>query len=169
MKKSNILKLTLGLATMAAVLLGAPDMKAQAAANAQATVAATPISLRGAWRVTRSGVDCQTGQQFGSFPALMTFHKGGTYTGDSAGPGGTPANGSIEHGVWHRETGTQRFPFRAIGNSYDQNGYAGRIEITGLIHVTSATTFTYTATLQFFDAAGNLVAERCGVATGERF
>lgn len=168
MKKPNILKATLGLATMAAVLLAAPHTNAQVPTSPQPTATATP-SLTGVWRVTRSGVDCQTGAQLNSFPALMTFHKGGTYTGDSAGPGGSPANGSIEHGLWHRIRGTQKFQFRAISSGYDQNGYAGRVEITGLAELTSATAFTYTAALRFYDAAGNVVADRCGAAQGERF
>ena len=44
-------------------------------------------TLQGTWRVTRTAVDCITGQDILSFPAIMTFNQGGTYTGYVVPPG----------------------------------------------------------------------------------
>src|SRR5437660_4619280 len=53
----------------------------------------TAQALQGTWRVTRHAVDCITGQDILSFPAIMTFNHGGTYTGYGVGPGGDPGQG----------------------------------------------------------------------------
>jgi hypothetical protein len=74
-------------------------------ATSLASAQATQPSLEGVWRVTRHGVNCLTGHQVNSFPALMTFHKDGTLHDDAVGPGGTAAEGTAEHGVWQREPG----------------------------------------------------------------
>lgn len=166
MKKLNLMKATFTLAA-AALLQFAP---AAGAETENALDGHGNNTLEGVWRVTRTGIDCQTGQQFGSFPAIMTFHRGGTLTGDAVPPGASPANGSVEHGVWQRGPGHHNYSFRFVSNSYDNTGaYEGRAEITGAARLTSADTLTYTATIQFFDAAGNLLAQRCGVAQGARF
>ena len=47
--------------------------------------------------------------------------------------------------------------------------FDGRGEITGTLQLTTADSFTYTATIQIFDADGNLVFTACGRADGTRF
>lgn len=165
MKKLNLMKATFTLAA-AALLQFAPAASSQP----ENALDGGSSTLEGVWRVTRTGIDCQTGQQFGSFPAIMTFHHGGTLTGDAVPPGASPANGSVEHGVWQRRPGNHNYSFRFVSNSYDDTGaYEARTEITGAARLTNADTLTYTATIQFFDAAGNLLAQRCGTAQGVRF
>ena len=51
-------------------------------------------TLQGTWRVTRTSVDCITGQDILSFPAIQTFNYGGTYTGYGVPPGGDPGQGT---------------------------------------------------------------------------
>ena len=51
-------------------------------------------TLHGTWRVTRTAVDCITGQDIFSFPAIETFNQGGTYTGYGVPPGGDPGQGT---------------------------------------------------------------------------
>jgi len=131
----------------------------------------SPIAqtLQGTWRVTRHAVDCITGQDILSFPAIMTFNQGGTYTGYGVPPGGDPGQGT-EYGVWQREAGRQNYSFRAVGYGYTAEGdFDGRVEITGTLQLTTADSFTYTATIQIFDADGNLVFTACGRADGTRF
>src|SRR6266496_6224350 len=52
----------------------------------QALPSPTAHTLQGTWRVTRTAVDCITGQDILSFPAIMTFNQGGTYTGYGVPP-----------------------------------------------------------------------------------
>ena len=44
-------------------------------------------TLQGTWRVAITSVDCITGQDVLSFPGIMTFAQGGTYTGYFVVPG----------------------------------------------------------------------------------
>ena len=134
----------------------------------QALASPAAQTLQGTWRVTRTAVNCVTGQDILSFPAIMTFNQGGTYTGYAVLPGGDPGQGT-EYGVWQREAGHQNYSFRFVGYTYTADGdFDGRGEITGTLQLT-ADSFTYTATIQVFDADGNLVFTACGRADGTRF
>jgi hypothetical protein len=135
----------------------------------QALASPTAHTLQGTWRVTRHGVNCMNGQDVSSFPAIMTFNQGGTYIGYGVPPGFDPGQGS-EYGVWQRQPGSQTYSFRFVSYSYTAEGdFDGRLEVTGASHLTTADSFTYTATIQIFDADGNLVFTACGKADGMRF
>jgi hypothetical protein len=130
-------------------------------------------SLVGAWQVLRHGVDCVTGERLGpDFPALMTFNRGGTLNAYAIPPNGTtPALTSPEYGVFKREPGAGNFSFRDVGYSYDSNGaFTGSSTITAIGQVAAdGNSFTYDATIDFFDVEGNLLFSICGMATGARF
>src|SRR3989440_2570793 len=83
----------------------------------QALPSSTAHTLHGTWRVTRTAVDCITGQDILSFPAIMTFNQGGTYTGYGVPPGGDPGQGT-EYGVWQREPGSQNYSVRSVSYGY---------------------------------------------------
>jgi len=135
----------------------------------QALQSPTAQSLQGTWRVTGTVVDCITGQDIFSFPRIETFHQGGTYTGYGVPPGSEPGQGT-EYGVWQREPGSQNYLVRVVAYSYTAEGdFDGRVEATTTVHLTSANSFEYSATIQFFDADGNLVFTGCFRATGTRF
>lgn len=126
-------------------------------------------TLQGTWRVTRTAVNCITGQDILSFPAIETFNQGGTYTGYGVVPGGDPGQGT-EYGVWQREAGNQNYSLRTVSYGYTEAGdFDGRAEITGTLHLTSASNFEGSATIQIFDADGNLVFTACARRTGTRF
>ena len=135
----------------------------------QALPSPTAQNLQGTWRVTRTGVDCITGEEFPSFPAITTYNQGGTSTGYEVPPGEDPGQGT-EYGVWQREPGSQNYSRRAVGYAYTAEGdFEARVEATDTLHLTSANSFEYSATIQFFDADGNLVFTGCFRATGTRF
>jgi hypothetical protein len=135
----------------------------------QALQSPTAHTLQGTWLVTRHGVDCITGQDILSFPAIMTFNQGGTYTGYGVPPGGDPGQGT-EYGVWQREPGSQNYSVRAVSYAYTAEGdFEARVEITDTLHLTSANSFEGTATIQIFDADGNLIVTVCGRRTATRF
>jgi S-methylmethionine-dependent homocysteine/selenocysteine methylase len=130
---------------------------------------ATP-TIEGVWQVTRMGVDCNDPNQTRPpFPALMTFYRDGTLTAYANPPGTGPLD-TPEAGVWQREPGPHNYSFHDISYIYDENGaFAGSGVVTANLHLTSASSFEYSATIQFFDADGNLVFSGCGRATGTRF
>jgi hypothetical protein len=153
--KTQILAIVLGLAASTSLVRSA-DSPAQEP---------TP-RLVGVWQAVRFGVDCDTGQDLGnSFPALVTFHSDGTMTGDTG-----PFGATDEYGFWQREPGNHNYSFREVFYFYDENAvFAGSGIITANVHLTTADSFTYTATIQIFDADGNLLFTACGRATGTRF
>ena len=135
----------------------------------QALPSPTAHTLHGTWRVTRTAVNCITGQDILSFPAIETFNHGGTYTGYGVPPGGDPGQGT-EYGVWQREPGSQNYLVRIVAYLYTPEGdFDGRTEITATDHLTSANSFESSVTVQFFDADGNLFFTGCARETGTRF
>jgi hypothetical protein len=53
---------------------------------------------------------------------------------------------------------------------YDGNGtFIGSLVITADVDLTDAGSFTYSATIQLFDANGNLMVTLCGRGTAMRF
>ena len=129
----------------------------------------TAQTLRGTWRITITEVDCITGQDISSFPAIRTFNQGGTCTGYVVPPGIDPGQGT-EYGVWQREPGSQNYSVRTVSYGYDAEGvFIGRAEVTDTLHLTSANSFESTATIQIFDADDNLVFTACARRTGTRF
>ena len=153
--KTQILAIALGLAASTSLVWSADRPPRETTPN-----------LVGVWQAVRHGVNCDTGQDLGnSFPALITFHSDGTMTGDTG-----PFDATNEYGSWQREPGSQNYSFREVFYVYDENAvFAGSGIITANVHLTSANSFEYSATIQFFDADGNLVFSGCGRATGTRF
>ena len=135
----------------------------------QALQSPTAHTLQGTWRVTRTSVDCITGQDILSFPAIMTFNQGGTCTEYFVVPGNDPGQ-ETQAGVWQREPGSQNYLVRVVAYSYTAEGdFDGRGEATEAIQLTTADSFTGTGTVQIFDADGNLIATICATSTGTRF
>ena len=158
MKKANIVRFTLALAFLVAStsLVWSAERPAREA---------TP-TIQGVWQVARHQVDCNTGEELSSFPAILTFHSDRTVTGDT----GAFVGETNEYGSWQREPGSQNYSFRDMSLGTDENGaLAYSATITANVHLTDANSFTYSATIQIFDADGNLIAAFCGRATGTRF
>ena len=126
-------------------------------------------TLQGTWRVTRTSVDCITGQDILSFPAIMTFNQGGTCTGYFVVPGTDPGQGT-EYGVWQREPGNHNYSVRVVSYAYSAEGdFEARVEATEALQLTTADSFTGTGTVQIFDADGNLIGTICATSIGTRF
>jgi hypothetical protein len=165
MNKPNIVRFTLVLAFLAAStsLTWSQDRQSRQLPNPMNTIV-------GVWEVTRHGVDCNTGQEISSFPALMTFHRDGTLSGQAYSPVSTNAYGPAEHGVWQHEPG-DTFSARFVSYSYDDSGaFASSIVVTATGQLTRANSFSYNATIQIYDADGNpLPFTLCGRSTATRF
>jgi hypothetical protein len=126
----------------------------------------TTRTIVGVWQVTRMGVNCNDPNQHGPpFPALVTFHSDGTMTADTG-----PDLNTNEYGSWQREPRSHNYSFRDVFYRFDENGtFVGSGVIAANVHLTGANSFTYSATIQIFDADGNLIGTFCGRATGTRF
>jgi hypothetical protein len=99
----------------------------------------------------------------------MTFHRDGTMTAAAKSPVTGPFD-TPEYGSWQREPGDQNYSFRDVELRYDGNGtFIGPLVLTADVNLTDDNSFTYSATIQIFDANGNLIATLCGRATGTRF
>jgi hypothetical protein len=156
--KTKIVAIALGLAASTSLVWSADRPSRE-----------TSPTIQGVWQVSRHGVDCITGQERSSFPAIMTFHRDGTMTAAANSPGAGPFD-TNEYGLWQREPGSQNYSFHDISYAYDENGtFIGSGVVTANVHLTGANSFTYSATIQFFDADGNLVFTACGRSTGTRF
>src|SRR5262249_28391408 len=128
-------------------------------------------TIEGVWQVTRQGVNCNDPNQLlgPPFPAIMTFHRDGTVTGATKSPVTGPFD-TPEYGSWQREPGSQNYSFREVNYRYDGNGtFIGSLVIAANVSLTGNDSFTYSATIQIFDADGNLIVTRSGRGTATRF
>ena len=124
--------------------------------------------LEGSWNHQGTRLNCQTGAVLGTFQALFTFNRGGTFW--ESGTQISPALRSSSHGVWSYQsnrrytTAFQFFRFNADGT------LAGRQIIRQQIILSSSgNSYTATATAQVLDAGGNVIANNCSSGTGTRF
>jgi hypothetical protein len=168
MNKPNIVRFTVALALLAAstCLTWSQDKESGQLPN---LLPSSMNTIEGVWAVTRHGVNCRTGQDVSTFPALMTFHQDGTVSGQSYGPSPENAYGPAEHGLWQHGPGNT-FSFRLLSYGYDDNGqFTGSTIVTATGQLTSANTFSYSSSIQIYDADGHLLVTLCGHATATRF
>jgi hypothetical protein len=123
--------------------------------------------LQGTWRVQLTVRDCQTGQALRTFPALLTFAKGGTLTFTTAGQ--FPAIATPGAGVWrHIDDHTYHalaevFIFSPAGAWIQTHRLTRQIEIDN-----DADQFTERVKLQILDTNGNLIATGCATGVASR-
>jgi hypothetical protein len=153
--KTQIVAIALGLAASSSLVWSA---------DRPARETTTP-TIVGVWQVVRHGVNCNDPNQvLSTFPAIVTFHGDGTMTGDTGGTDTT------EYGSWQREPGTQNYSFRDVSYGYDENGdFALSFVITSTVHLDTSNSWTYNASIEIFDADGNLLFTACGRGTATRF
>ena len=123
--------------------------------------------LQGTWEMQITLTDC-AGHVIRSFPTLIEFVAGGTVTEASGGT--APALQTGGKGVWsHTVDSTYAFRFKdfSFNSSY---------VLTGWAIISGTTTVDETgnanggpATVQVYDASGNLLATLCADAFGTRF
>jgi hypothetical protein len=168
--KTKLIKTTMSSLFFACALVSLVTAMALGTSGVASAQAVQP-TIEGVWQVTRQGVNCNDpNQQLGPpFPAIMTFHQDGTVTGAAKSPVTGPFD-TPEYGSWQREPGSQNYSFREVNYRYDGNGtFIGSLVLTANVNLTGDDSFTYSATIQLFDANGNLIATLCGRATGTRF
>ena len=152
------------------------------ALTAMLALTATPVSalaqdteiersIEGSWTNQITPRDCQSGAPLLPFtiPGLLTFHKGGTTSETAVSPGG-PASRSPGHGIWSRRNGTS-FGGSFVFMTFSPNGtFTGMTKVTQNLQLNATGDGFYDrATVEIFDANGNVIATGCATAVGTRF
>lgn len=124
--------------------------------------------LEGSWNHQGTRLNCETGAVIGTFSALFTFTRGGTFW--EAGSQISPSLRSPSHGVWSYQsrrsytTAFQFFRFNVDGT------LAGRQIVRQQIALShDGNSYTATATAQVLDVNDNVIANNCAAGTGTRF
>jgi hypothetical protein len=124
--------------------------------------------LEGSWNHQGTRLNCQTGAVIGTFSAMFTFNRGGTFW--ESGTQLSPALRSSSHGLWSYEsngnyvTAFQFFRFNADGTLAGRQIVRQQIELSK-----DGDSYTATATAQVLDVNGNVIANNCSAGTGTRF
>ena len=123
--------------------------------------------LQGTWDMQITLNDC-SGHTIRSFPTLVVFMAGGTVTEASGGTASALQTGG--KGVWSHTTGNN-YAFRFKDFTFNtSNVFTGWVIITGELTVdTTGNTTAGPATVEVYDANGNLTASLCADAAGTRF
>ena len=124
--------------------------------------------LVGSWNHTGTRLNCTTGAAIGTFAAMFTYNRGGTFW--ESGTQISPALRSPSHGIWSYEsngsytTAFQFFRFNADGTLAGRQIIRQQLELSA-----DGNSYTTTATAQVLDVNGNVLANNCSSGTGTRF
>jgi hypothetical protein len=124
--------------------------------------------LEGAWDLTVTARNCQTGAAIRTFPSMHTYMRGGTM--QDFGTGGAPLPRSSGQGIWsylsngHYSAAFQFFRFNADGTNAGRQINRVQIELSP-----DGSSYASSSTAQTFDVNGNLIATNCFTALAERF
>jgi hypothetical protein len=124
--------------------------------------------IQGVWIMQVTLRHCVTGAALlESFPAINTFHEGGTLT--EHGSRMPPAARNTGQGVW-KKLGRDRYSSRFLFQRFDPNGlYIGTQQVSRRILFADDGTLQITARVKIIDASGAVMNEGCATEVGERF
>jgi hypothetical protein len=127
-------------------------------------------SIEGVWIMEVTLLNCATGTPAGPppFPAINTFHEGGTLS-EHGGRFG-PATRNNGQGVW-KQVGRNRYTSRFIFQRFDANGlYIGTQEVDRRSTLSDdGKALSSTADVRIIDQNGVLLVRGCASEQGERF
>ena len=123
--------------------------------------------LAGTWDAVISITNCETGQERLSFNSTANFHKGGTFTGITAGM--PPAGRTPEVGIWRHETGNN-YKFRFKAYQFDANGAPTLYQIvTHTLRLSEdGSSYESAGTVKFFSMTGVQTGSGCSIGVGTR-
>lgn len=125
-------------------------------------------SLEGAWRAQITLRVCQTGAEIRSFPAVVTFERGGTMHATAAAASPSRVTSDVGH-WWH--TGGHSFAALTDAFLFSPTGdWIGTQRVTRTIEIgDDPNSFTADTTTEILDPGGNLLATGCATAVAHRF
>jgi hypothetical protein len=165
-RKQQLMKTKL-VRNIIAPLLFACALDTMAAAERPPRDGAVGGKLQGTWEMQITLTDC-AGHVIRSFPTIVEFVAGGTLTEASGGT--APALATGGKGVWsHTTDSTYAFRFKDFNfnSSYVLTGWSiisGELTVDETGNANGGP-----ATVQVYDANGNLLATLCADAVGTRF
>jgi len=165
--QSKLWKALLALAASAIFILA---VQRSAAARDEDWEAASR-RLEGTWIVTVTQHDCTSGAQLGQpFQSYLTFARGGTMTETTSNPMFFPALRGPGHGIWsyegHHNYSAKSTAFITLNGALTSTQTIAQTIAIG----DDPNQFTTTsASVQFFDPAGNPIRSGCAAASGQRF
>lgn len=124
--------------------------------------------LTGAWNVSVSVRNCQTGAEIRTFESIERFEPSGTMEDISSGF--PPSQNTAGSGVWSHG-GDRNYEFRFKAYRFDPSGtFLGWNVISHTLELNEkADSFTSQGTTEVYNAAGILVFTGCSVNSGTRF
>ncbi len=123
--------------------------------------------LEGTWRAEVTIRVCQTGFEIRTFPALVSFNRGGTFTGAAAGM--SPARASADYGIW-RHTGGQTYEASSEAFLFNPTGdWIGTQRVKRIIEVgDDPDLFSATTSIEIVDTNNNITGTGCATAVAHR-
>lgn len=148
-----------GWAFMALALLAGPAVSGQVKGER---------SLEGAWDMSITFRDCETGEAIRERAGLISFVFGGVMQEFGTGQA-IPQNRTDAQGNWSHVSGRQ---FNAVAKAFRFNAdgsLAGTAKLYRTIELaTDGRSFEATVMSEIFDAGGALIANGCATETGTR-
>jgi len=162
---------------LAALALGAAALPGLAGENSGVVEEESAARIEGAWGMTVTLRDCDTGAPLGPpFRSLVSFLAGGTILETPAALAFAPGQRSPGHGTWktlQKRVFSQRTIALILFDTPPQPpspGFsAGWQVIDHTVTLANRNHLTSEGTNQFFDSQGNLYRSGCSTAVGERF
>jgi hypothetical protein len=153
--------------TAALVVAGMLVLGSGLTARAQSEDAESHHGLEGAWRLQLTVRDCQTNQVLRTFPAMVTFAKGGTLAITTAGQ--LPSLNTTGLGVWRHTDGHN---YSAVSEAFIFSPAGAWIQtqrLTRIIEIgNDPDVFTETVALEILDTSGNVIVTGCATSVGSR-
>ncbi len=122
--------------------------------------------IEGVWQNEVTVRDCQSGTPFFTFKSLTTFMQGGTMLEDAAFESPFRTSG---HGIWQKTHGRQYIAAWTFFAFAPDGSFIGSRKVSATINLNSANSTTSDATVEIYDANGNLLVRGCSSATSTRF
>ncbi len=165
--KSRIVKSIYGVALVSVLTLVGTNLLTQTRGAHAQNQEAQARKLEGTWRVEITQIICDTGGFIRTFPALVTFARGGTLNAPAAGS--SPARVSPDYGTWQHTGGhtysavSEALLFSPTGDWFGTQRVTRAIEIGDDPEVLTANT-----SIEILDVGGHQVATGCATAVAHR-
>jgi hypothetical protein len=162
-------RFTVGLAPL--IALGAALFVPSSSAFAQSEDSGSARGLEGTWLIHLTPRDCATNTAGPTFPALLTFARGGTMTETTASPAFQPSQRSPGHGTWRKTAAGTYLTHDEAFILFSGGPFAAGMQIISHTITLSrdGNSFGSVATSQYYDTAANpLGPTNCATALGVR-
>jgi hypothetical protein len=153
------------------IAFGAALFVASSSAFAESEESGFASRLEGTWLIHLTQRDCTTGAAGPTFPALLSFARGGTMTETTGSPAFLPGQRSPGLGVWRKTDAHAYLTHDEAFILFSGGPFAAGMQMISHTITLSkdGNSFESVASSRFFDTAGNpLGPSNCGTSVGVR-